>query len=245
MKTPSKILCALLGAALLLSSCGENPLDWLNGKKEEGSTGSIAGSVTLHNSTWGTPHLPPGTYGGVTVSLEGTNLSTTTASDGTWKIDGVPKGVYNVSFTKEGFGPQKIFSYQFIGSGEAVVPDQPMCAVGNAFVKEFSFTKSGGSTVVRAAPTIEGMTNLYVVFFGKNQNVSHQPGTYVFYSYHDTYVDIGGFFSPGERVYAVAYPVSSCDVSDIIHRKGKDPAEFPEYFEILAQGRSEVVSLIF
>ena len=44
---------------------------------------------------------------GATVLVEGTKLETTSASDGTYSIDGVPAGMYHLMVVAPGFMPSR------------------------------------------------------------------------------------------------------------------------------------------
>ena len=254
MKTPSIVLLGFISATLVLSSCGENPLDWFNGGKS--STGNVSGRVILQDGQFPSPPIPltRNEYGGVTVSLVGTNLSTVTASDGSWSIRNVPKGVYDITFHKDGIGPQTISSWQFIGAGDVELPDQYLCLVptaklGGIDIQSFK-NGQGIRLVVEPDPTSTPLgTPYHIVFFGSDPNVSHRPGTYTHYLYQPwTYLSLDPFFTAGERVYAVAYPVTQCDLQNPIstnNGRGKDPALFQDYFDILAAGKSEVVDFIY
>lgn len=242
MKRSMKGLWIVVGTALLLASCGENPLNWLEGNRGR-KTGTIAGSAALYDRT-GTSRNAPETHGGVTVSLEGTEFRTVTAADGSWTIAGVPQGIYTISYSREGYSPEKIVSYQFIGSGRANVGEKRMSLITNRNVTSVSFSKHAG-TGIRIAPEFDAPGQAYVVFIGRTPDVSHLPGSHVLKMYNVLYNDIGAFFNPGERVYAVVYPASAYDADPLLYGTGKDPKDFPDYFDILAQRKSATVSLVF
>ena len=61
---------------------------------------TFAGRVALFDSTGHALN----DFSGVTVQLDNTNFQTTTKTDGSWEIDNVPAGQYDVSATKTGFG---------------------------------------------------------------------------------------------------------------------------------------------
>lgn len=242
MKQRRKGLWIVVGASLLLASCGENLLNRLEGNHGR-KTGTVSGSVALYDRT-GTSRNAPEMHGGVTVSLEGTGFRTVTDADGSWAIAGVPQGIYTVSFVREGYSPEKIFSYQFIGSGRANVGEKRLSMIANRNVTSVSFSKHAG-TGVRIAPEFDAPGQAYVVFFGRTPDVSHLPGSHVLKVYNVLYNDIGAFFNPGERVYAVVYPASAYDADPLLYAGGKDPKDFPDYFDMLSQRKSATVSLVF
>ncbi len=45
---------------------------------------------------------------GIEVSIDNSTVSTKTATDGKWKLDSIPYGTYDISYSKDGFGSGKI-----------------------------------------------------------------------------------------------------------------------------------------
>jgi hypothetical protein len=95
----------LLGLMMILFSC----------KKEvyyEALKGELKGRVGLtDNSSTITD------YSGVSVILDGSSpgLQTTTNAKGEYNFTDVKTGIYDIVFSKEGYGTYKLVSYQFIG----------------------------------------------------------------------------------------------------------------------------------
>ncbi|MDR3611887.1 MAG: carboxypeptidase-like regulatory domain-containing protein [Ignavibacteriaceae bacterium] len=67
------------------------------------ATGNLIGSVELRNENGD----PASSYNAVTVSVEGTNLSSQTDSSGNYSITGIEQGVRIISFSKNGYGTYK------------------------------------------------------------------------------------------------------------------------------------------
>jgi len=60
---------------------------------------------------------------GVSVTLEGTSFATTTDHTGSFTIDGIPAGVYNIIFTKSGFDSTIYPGHHLLGEGTDVFND--------------------------------------------------------------------------------------------------------------------------
>ncbi len=76
-------------------------------------SGNIVGSVNLVKQT------NTDDYSGVTIMISSDTYidSTTSLSDGTWRLANIPAGIYDFTFSKSGFFTEKEFNFQFVGSG--------------------------------------------------------------------------------------------------------------------------------
>lgn len=92
---PKFSFAAFLLLLFTLNCGGDDPIEPL----PEETAGPISGSVSLFSSR-GLPELNEG----MTVSIEGTNLSTVTDRQGNYNFPSVPFGNYELKFEKEGFG---------------------------------------------------------------------------------------------------------------------------------------------
>ncbi|HET6401189.1 MAG TPA: hypothetical protein VFH95_07290 [Candidatus Kapabacteria bacterium] len=81
--------------------------------------GSFRGKVTLLGVD-GNPLLQ---QSDAAVQIEGTTFSTITDSTGTWGIDNVPAGIYDIIISKNGFDTTLYPSYHFSGAGTAFIED--------------------------------------------------------------------------------------------------------------------------
>lgn len=84
-------------------------------KKEieySGLSGELKGTVTLYDE-----RTKANDCSGVTVTVEGSSpkLQATTNEKGEFDIKGLKTGIYDIVFTKSGYGTYKAVSYQFIG----------------------------------------------------------------------------------------------------------------------------------
>ena len=76
-------------------------------------SGNISGSVALSSAS--------SDNSGVLVTIEGASLKTVTNANGEFSFENVPTGIYDIVFTKDGFGTNKLVSLQFIGGSEPLL----------------------------------------------------------------------------------------------------------------------------
>ena len=165
---------------------------------------------------------------GVRISLDGTNYSAISDSSGHWKLGDVQAGVYNIAFSKDSFGTNKVISYNFAGNGNAFIQQMQIAAIPkitstNESVEvdtssgTWSLKVKGSISQVAADSTIR----IVLLFFGRDANVSSDPQKYVAAS--NSFVASGdNRFSPviylqqlhsmgfksGEKVYLASYAAS-------------------------------------
>ena len=76
-------------------------------------SGNILGSVTMVDSL----NMSIQDKSGASIILYPKIDSTTSLSDGSWQLNNVPEGIYDITIAKSGFYTQKIFQFQFVGGG--------------------------------------------------------------------------------------------------------------------------------
>jgi hypothetical protein len=76
-------------------------------------TGTLQGNVALVDVKGDTLL----NYSGITIQIQGTQFHTTSNSTGSWSLDNLPAGIYNIILTKPGFDTLIIPQYQFSGVG--------------------------------------------------------------------------------------------------------------------------------
>lgn len=108
MKTLLVVACLALGVFII--SCSED----LTSDPSQSTTGVVWGKLR----TIDLDGMRMDDYSGVLVELEGTGRSSTSNAEGEWRIENVPAGVYDITFSKMGFSSQKLFNQQFVGAGE-------------------------------------------------------------------------------------------------------------------------------
>lgn len=193
-----------------------------------GQPGTLSGYVTLYRDSG--EKLDDASS--VTVTVEGTAFSAQTDTRGHWEITNLPPGTYILSFTKSGYGEQKVFDKRFVGGGESYAPK----------VQLFAEMNYGTITITMATVTtvnendhafhdfrIEGTVGEAVpyaralrLFLGTDAGVSdregtsfHEPGTIVpagatTFTFTRRYgVDEFNALGPTGPAYVVAYPPMS------------------------------------
>jgi hypothetical protein len=111
MKKSSVSFYASIAVIIILAGCKGT-----TGPTGPSLTGSMTGFVTLFQSD-GSGATDKS---GVTVSIQGTSLSTATDSNGKWTISGLSTGTYTLMETKSGYGMSEQQGLQFVGGD---VPD--------------------------------------------------------------------------------------------------------------------------
>src|SRR5690242_15062578 len=107
-------LCYSLVVVVFLNSCSSS-----SSPNSTSAPGSLTGSVALGREIGGSSPINYANSSGVTVSLDGTSISTKTDSTGYWKLDNVAAGNYDVTITKAGFGLTRIYGVYIGGPGTA------------------------------------------------------------------------------------------------------------------------------
>jgi hypothetical protein len=96
------LICTFLAA--LLASCKNNA-------NEPKNDVTLAGRIELVDST----NIMLTDFSGAIVSVDNTNLTTTTDSFGHWQIQNVPESEHNITATKAGFGTFHWYQQTFAG----------------------------------------------------------------------------------------------------------------------------------
>ena len=118
----------LLAITFLSVSCTDDPT--------AAGTGDIWGYVILKDLD----QQAMDDHSGVTVSLDGTLHSTTTAENGLWRLENVPSGVYTVNFAKPGITPVKFGNRQFVGNGSLYLTNIDLYELPTFTVTELAIT---------------------------------------------------------------------------------------------------------
>ena len=199
-------------------------------------TGNISGFVELHSKDF----LRYSDNSGVEVSVEGTNISTTTDINGRWTLSNLSTGTYNIVFTKTGFGNIKKIGYQFAGGGTAyldkiILVQKPSIKITSISTNVSSSFYVSGELSTNANPNY-GSTVL--LFMDTTNNVSSNPNNYlictnawasnssIFYELNISHSQLREILSlqSGTHVYIAAYSTAvdfyNCVYTDPI--TGKD-----------------------
>jgi hypothetical protein len=119
---------------------------------------------------------------GVEVSVEGTNVSTTTSSDGRYTLTGVPSGIHVLRYSKQGFGVWKNTQFQYVGGGDYYLGYTYLYMKPLFTVTNLSATTSAGSINILGtlSGTLPTSTRYAMLFFDTTASVSSDPSHYLF-----------------------------------------------------------------
>jgi hypothetical protein len=107
----TSLLPLLFAIAAVLGCSNDDPAPTAT----ERLTGSLTGAVELVDALG----APITDRSGVRVEVTGTSFAATSAADGTWRIDDLPAGTYDLQLSRAGFGEIRSFGYGFVGGGRA------------------------------------------------------------------------------------------------------------------------------
>ncbi|MGE3799856.1 MAG: carboxypeptidase regulatory-like domain-containing protein [Candidatus Kapaibacterium sp.] len=152
------ILSSLL-LSLILISCTEN------------SVGTQSGTVWGHIVLYGDGVNNRLTdLSGVSVSIVGTGFTTTTSSDGEWRLEDVPAGVHTLRFEREGFGEYQE-QIQYVGNGAYYLKEFPLHKIPSYRVEAFTATVGSSEpthirlTVSLSDPTLYDYRRSTMIFY--------------------------------------------------------------------------------
>ncbi len=181
-------------------------------------TGDMSGFVYLYD--YNLRRLTD--HSGVLIQLEGTQLQAITGTNGKWTLANVPAGTYTISFSKSGYGTEKVISYPFVGGGRTYLGEQSLQQVPLYYVANLTSISSGGSVSVSGnfVGTLpqSPFNRSAVLFLGRTSSVSSAPATYSGVTTANAYFDSLSFrteldsssfrywgFQAGSTAYIAAY----------------------------------------
>lgn len=129
-------------------------------------SGDIAGRIYLYTDNG----LRLQDNSGVQVSIEGSIISTLSLSDGSWKLSGVPAGIYTIVFSKPGFIANKYFNIQFVGGGTLSVYSNSLAQISTISVTQFKLTKSNTNNSLNIQGKIssaDSLSRTIMILFSK------------------------------------------------------------------------------
>ena len=165
---------AFLGISILTLSCGRDSITNPSGT-------ALSGTVSLQDA-WGNDLDD---FSGVTVSVGGLSLKAVTDKNGSWHIDDVPAGRYDLILVKAAFGTMRILDQAVVGSS-TTAPKITMAStptvqalidsiyVGTLSGMSFYFVDGHLS----APPPANSKLAVAVIFLSKNESVSPDPASY-------------------------------------------------------------------
>ncbi len=194
-----------------LSSCGkgEDPIP------EPITQANIIGSVNLYDE--GTT---PIANDGMLVKVEGTNITTTTGTNGSFTLADVPFGNYTLIFEKSGFGTFKRFDIQHTNTGAStrIINSPSLGQLSSTQITKLEASADESSVVLSIStnPAGNSSNRRYIRYFLStdselsNENYSYySPGLIVQINPHEITLSqddlTNAGFSSGETVFVKAY----------------------------------------
>lgn len=183
---------AILSITLFIQSC----------KKEAGPagpqgpagpilTGNLFGFVDLLDQ-YGTKIITHNDS--VLVSLDGTGKTCLTDVNGKYHFDSLTTGIYNLTFSKTGYGTMRLLTQQFTGGGD-VDRDTKMSAIPTFSISTLTVTvDSANVNLTGTLSTIDTRIRTSALFLGGTSAVSSDPVNYLLsYSKATTNANLNGF----------------------------------------------------
>jgi len=159
---------------------------------------------------------------GVVVNADGTAISDTTDSTGHWILQNMKTGIYTLNFTKDGYGPMRFLSIQFVGGGDLFLSIAALAEMPSFSVSTLNVADSNNAVWISGSvSTISDRIRFAWVYFGKDSTVSSDPSTHLFQQGfgmdpgRDQFVSYvshgdlwGAGFHAGETIYMTAYAIN-------------------------------------
>jgi hypothetical protein len=125
---------------------------------------------------------------GITISIEGTSISTTTDINGKWELSNLSLGTYTFILAKKNYGTLKIIGRQFVGGGQTYfgasnlypIPKYYITGINDSLDYAFNNSSDNGTIVVYGT-YIQNIPLNYAyfrLFAGTNPDVSSEPTKY-------------------------------------------------------------------
>lgn len=185
----------------------------------------------------------------ILVTLDGTSKTNLTDANGKYHFDSLTTGVYNLTFSKTGFGNTRLLTQQFVGGGDvdrdikmSIVPNfsvYVLTAVVDTANVTLTGTLSSSDTRIRTA----------ALFLGATSAVSSNPANYLLsYTKQTNNANLNGFtvkipladlgnagFVSGSTLYFSAYGAAAGYASSSAY---EDLNTGRSYFNALSAGAS-------
>ncbi|HZV13072.1 MAG TPA: carboxypeptidase regulatory-like domain-containing protein [Candidatus Kapabacteria bacterium] len=240
------VLFTIFLAALtaLIISCKGN--DGAQGPAGPALTGSISGYTYLVDQN----DSLLSNRSGVTVSLNGTNISATSDSTGKWTLNNVSTGVYEVTFSKSGYDSFVIPSQQFVGGGALYLGDVYMAqkqtfGVISETAKDSLFNAYGQKVIYLTdslTQPIYTTSKRVAIFVGTTSSVSSDPSTYSYVVIH----------TPATNAYSTTRLFTSAELvsagfatGDTIYFRSYGASEYFSSYRDTATGRLNYTGLSY
>jgi hypothetical protein len=175
-----KLVFTAFIAILLCSNCAKDGDTGPEGPAGPSLTGDMVGFVTLTDING--KRLSD--FSGVKISIEGKDITATSAADGRFKLTGVSTGTYTIAVSKAGYCDRKSVSLQFVGGGEYFLGTYSLYQIPNMKVTNLAVNVSASSELVNITGSIEGdlpsVTRNVRIYINPGNTVSSDPQKYVY-----------------------------------------------------------------
>jgi hypothetical protein len=118
---------------------------------------------------------------GITVSMVGDSISTTTTSNGRWTLSHLKTGIYTFAFSNPGYGTMKVFEKTLAGGYQSVD------TISLYPIPAYNITLSSATATAEYGIDIRAYFSgelpskpCFHLFFGKDSIVSSDPANYIF-----------------------------------------------------------------
>lgn len=190
--------------------------------------GSIYGKVTIDEPNVYTPTL---TLANCTVSIADQTLQAITDADGTYTINGVTQGIFDISVTLPDGAKFQKQQYQFSGNGKAlnnfVVSQKSSEIVTGRFVDTTVLGRPGIYVYANFDPAFTQQKSILTLFGPTSSVNANDQSSYKFYIFRNVYgsngktglfieydyLTIDNHFSIGQQIFITACPVPSTQQS--------------------------------
>lgn len=150
MKTKFKLIVTSIVFIGLINACkkegpqgpaGENGTNGTNGTVDSLEPGGIKGTIMVYDQKG----VLLSDASGVIVSLAGTNITTTTATNGKYTLTNIPIGTYKMKITKKGY--DYVTQQTFItGNGTVIIPLQKLYELSSETIDSLLFSNYNTGT---------------------------------------------------------------------------------------------------
>ena len=215
---------------------------FLQGCNSSTST-SLSGDIIGYGRLFDLNGVHSGSDSGISVSIEGTGLKTTSVRDGRWVLSNVPAGIYTLSFSYPGYGTYNYVGFQFVGGGQLYFGTQSIYQTPLFTVINLA-SKTG--TAITLTGTLSGKfpngTRNVRFFVGTSAAVSSDPSQYLYSlstAVSSTSTSFSVSISPDDPALTKAGVVSGQTIYFIAYAEGYISTTYLD----LATGRSYFANL--
>ena len=182
-------------------------------KGEPGPAGpTLSGDIIGHLTLFAEDGLPLQDMSGAKVSIDGSDYSTLTAADGSWKLLSIPAGVYTIVYSKTGFMTVKNFNIQFVGSGTYSLGTQEIGQIPSVTVAQLKIFLSPNDTnnfiIEGTISSADSFSVRVGIFLDKKPIVVSSTMTYLF--------QINEFLVAGQTSFSI--PIGIYDYLEASYR---------------------------